>query len=122
MPKEVQLDELVTSELSAAALDHLSEAMYIDAGNITVEAVAHLPTKVPHLRSLHVDPFPRDLVMTLSCMPDLEKLCIWNGKESDILMIEGFPSLANFMFTGMFKTFSAPGMHIAHATTTNIGF
>ena len=43
MPAEVQLDELVTFELTAAALDHLSEAMYTDAGHITVEASAHLP-------------------------------------------------------------------------------
>ena len=122
MPAEVQLDELVTFEVTAAALDHLSEAMYIDAGHITVEAIAHLPSKVPHLRSLSIAQAPRDMVMTLSCMPDLETLCIFNGEESEIHMIEGFSALATFRFTGKCKSFSAPGIDIADATTINIEF
>ena len=122
MPKEVQLNELVTLELSAGALDHLSEATHVDVARITEEAVAHLPTKVPHLRSLSVARLPRDMVMRLSCMPDLEELSIKKGHESAINLCEGFPALQHMTFVGKCRTFSAHGMHIADATAITVDF
>lgn len=84
MPQGVQLVTVLTNKLTFAALDHLSNAAFIVCHRITKEAIAHLPTKVPHLRKLSVfAAFPEHMVMRLSCMPDLEEFYItMNGKES----------------------------------------
>ena len=110
MPEEVQLKTLKIKELGA--LDHLTDARYICC-EIIEEAVEHLPTKVPHLRTLSAAHVPKDMVMRLSCMPDLEKLTIKSGEESVIDLSKGFPALKRFTFSGKCKKASAPGLHAA---------
>ena len=124
MSEEVQLDALVINELSLAALNHLSDARYIAAGSVTEEAAAHLPTKTPYLVMLHVAQFPRDMVMRLSCMPDLEEIDIKKGQESAINLSEGFPALHRICitFVGKCKRFNSPGVHIANATKIDMQF
>ena len=117
MPKEVQLISLTIDELNTAALDHLSEARWLYVRRVTKEAVVHLPSKVPHLLTLLTEQFPRDMVMSLSCMPHLEELMIYDGKESAINLIEGFPALQHFQFIGKCKDFTAPGLHVVDATS-----
>ena len=116
MPEEVQLLSLTIDELHPAALDHLSIARIIYVRRVTKEVVVQLPTKVPHLLSLVTEHFPRDMVMKLSCMPHLEDLAIFDGRESSINLSEGFPALEHFQFTGKCKDFTAPGLHVVDAT------
>ncbi len=115
MPQGVQLVTVLTNKLTFAALDHLSNAAFIVCHRITKEAVAHLPTKVPHLRKISVlASFPEHMVMRLSCMPDLEEFYItMNGEESAIDLSKGFPALKHFASTGKCNKFSAPRMHAA---------
>ena len=112
IPQEVQLKHLVINKLELAALDHLSDATHIWC-NVIDEAAAHLHTKVPHLRTLYAAHVPKDMVMRLSFMPDLEKLVIKNGEESVIDLSKGFPALKQFTFRGKCKKFSAPRLHAA---------
>ena len=93
MPEEVQLTFLLIKELEPQTLDHLRDARYISCDTIKEEAFEHLPTKVPHLRTLSATHVPRDMVMRLSCMPDLAKLFIKNGEESVIDLSKGFEAV-----------------------------
>ena len=113
MPKEVQLGFLKIKELDSVALDQLIYAWHIYCHTIQEAVIEHLPTKVPHLRTLSAAHVPKGLVMRLSCMPDLAKLSIKHGEENVIDLSKGFPALKCLKFSGKCKNLSAPGLYAA---------